>query len=93
MAARDFRCDDASSVSTPVSGVPAEQQSVCPVSYTHLDVYKRQVLHNPQHERKYIIYSDASDYAIGSVLYQEGSRGGLQVIAYESRVSKIAEKH
>lgn len=29
LAARDFRCDDASSVSTPVSGVPAEQQSVC----------------------------------------------------------------
>ena len=51
------------------------------------------MLHHPQREGKYIIYSDASDYAIGSVLYQEDSKGELRVIAYASRVFKGAEKH
>ena len=40
--------------------------------------------HHPQCKGKYIIYSDASDYAIGSILYQEDEKGELRVIAYAS---------
>ena len=51
------------------------------------------MLHHPQREGRYIIYADASDYAVGSVLYQEDKHGELRVIAYASRVFKGAEKH
>ena len=60
-------------------------------------MYKRQVktlfienimLHHPQREGKFVIYSDASDYAVGSVLYQQDTMGEHRVIAYASRVFK-----
>ena len=51
------------------------------------------MLHHPQKEGKFVIYSDASDYAVGSVLYQKDSEENLRVIAYASRVFKGAEHH
>ena len=35
------------------------------------------MLHHPQREGKFVIYSDVSDYAVGSVLYQKDSEGKL----------------
>ena len=46
-----------------------------------------------QREEKFVIYSDGSDYAVGSVVYQKDSEGKLRVIAYASRVFKGAERH
>lgn len=51
------------------------------------------MLHHPQKTGKYVIYADASDYAVGSVLYQEDEQQELRVIAYASRVFKGAEKY
>ena len=51
------------------------------------------MLHHPQREGKFVIYSDASDYAVGSVLYQQDTTGEHRVIAYASRVFKGAERH
>ena len=44
------------------------------------------MLHHPQREGKFVIYSDASDYTVGSVLYQQDTTGEHRVIAYASRV-------
>ena len=51
------------------------------------------MLHHPKKEVKFVIYSDASDYAVESVLYQKDSEENLRVIAYTSRVFKGAERH
>ena len=69
-----------------------------PVSYTHLDVYKRQALDNvkqlfnnnlhlyhPEKEGKYVLYTEASGVAVGGVLYQQNKEGDFQVIAYANR--------
>ena len=48
---------------------------------------------HPQQGRKYIMYTDASEYAIGAVLHQEDGRGGLHVVAYANRTLKGAELH
>ena len=50
MCIRDRRTTVAWSVSMAAS--PAPSLSPAPVSYTHLDVYKRQVLLSPTHHRK-----------------------------------------
>ena len=51
------------------------------------------MIHHPQKRGKFVIYSDGSDYAVGSVLYRQDSQGEHRVIAYASRVFKGAEKH
>ena len=40
------------------------------------------MLHHPQKRGKFVIYSDPSDYAVGSVLYQQDSQGEHRVVAY-----------
>ena len=65
-------------------------------------MYKRQVkglfqtnlqLFHPQQGRKYVMYTDASEYAIGAVLHQEDEQGSLHVVAYANRMLKGAELH
>lgn len=51
------------------------------------------MLFHPQPEGKFIIYADASEYAIGSIIFQETANGEAKVIAYASRVYKGAEQH
>ena len=51
------------------------------------------MLHHPRREGKFVIYSDASDYAVESVLYQQDATGEHRVIAYASRIFKGAVKH
>ena len=50
-------------------------------------------LYHPQQDRTYVVYTDASEYAIGGVLYQRDSNGELWVIAYTNRTLKGAECH
>ena len=40
---------------------------------------------------RYVMYTDASEYAIGVVLHQEDEQGGLRVVAYANRTLKGAE--
>lgn len=49
------------------------------------------MLHHPKKDGDYVLYADASQYAMGSVLYQKDSKGDLRVIAYASRVFRGAE--
>lgn len=48
-------------------------------------------LYHPVPGRKYVLYTDASDYAIGGVLYQINPKNELQVIGYANRTLKGAE--
>ena len=50
-------------------------------------------LFHPQQGRKYVMYTDASEYAIGAVLHQEDEQGSLHVVAYANRTLKGAELH
>ena len=38
--------------SCPVKAISKDEHGIEPVSYTHLDVYKRQTYHSPQHSQK-----------------------------------------
>lgn len=46
------------------------------------------MLHHLKWEGTFVIYSDASDYTIGSILYEKDSEGRLQVIAYVNSVQR-----
>ena len=50
------------------------------------------VRHYPDPDREFIVFTDASDYAIGSVLAQVDDQGREQVIAYQSRMLTQAEQ-
>ena len=50
------------------------------------------VRHYPDFNRDFILFTDASDYAIGSVLAQADDQGREQVIAYQSRILTAAEQ-
>lgn len=50
------------------------------------------MLHQLQREGTFAIFSDASDRAIGSILYQD-SEGSLRLITYVSRVFKVVGWH
>lgn len=50
-------------------------------------------LFHPEAEGTYVLYTDASDLAVGSVLYQRRNNGEHYVIAYANRTLKEAEKN
>lgn len=49
-------------------------------------------LYHPRPNRNFFVYTDASDHAIGGVLYQEDPEEGLRVITYENRTLKEPER-
>lgn len=55
----------------------------------------RQNLHlfHPEENGTFVLNCDASDYAIGGVLYQRNNKGEYKVIAYANRSLKGAEKN
>ena len=48
---------------------------------------------HPEKEKTYVLNCDASDYAIGGVLYQRNNKGKHKVIAHVSRSLKGAERN
>ena len=63
------------------------------VSYTHLDVYKRQMLHHPNFDKRFFINCDASNISLGSELYQEDEEGNHWVISFASTVLSSCERN
>lgn len=51
------------------------------------------MLHYPQKEEQFIVYANASDYAVESILHQKNADRKLRVTAYASLVFKGAERH
>jgi hypothetical protein len=49
--------------------------------------------HFPDPEREFLLFTDASDYALGCVLAQLNEQGTEQVIAYHSRVLSAEERN
>ena len=64
-----------------------------PVSYTHLDVYKRQMLNHPDFNRPFFLNYDASNISLGSTLYQEDESGNHLVVIFASRTLNQCEKN
>ena len=53
----------------------------------------RHILRQPRFDLNFLIYTDASGYAIGSVLAQKDENGNEYVVAYSSRLLKGPEIH
>ena len=58
------------------------------------NLYSRNLhVFHPEKEGTYVLNCDASDYAIGGVLYQRNEKGEHKVIAHSSRSLKGAERN
>lgn len=51
------------------------------------------MIYHPRKKDQYVVYAEASDYAVGSVLHQKNEDGELRVPAYASKIFKGAKQH